>query len=349
MDNEWFERRTYRSSEWTVEQLVELKRRRGSTVSLVIPARDEAATVGGIVARVRTALQEEAPLLDEIVVMDSDSTDDTGARARAAGAAVHRVGDVRPELGHHRGKGEAMWKSLFVTSGDIIAFMDADLVEWDTHFVSGLLGPLLTEPGVSLVKGFYDRVLDRSGTAGEPRGAGRGPGTGGPDGPGDTDGSGEAASHGGGRVTELVARPTIALRWPQLSGVVQPLSGEWAIRRGLFERLSVPTGYGVELAVLVDTALRYGVDAVAQVDLGRRAHRHQSLRGLGAMATELLAVADRRAGIDHGADSVRIRQFGAGERRGRPLDSTVSIVERPPAAEVGAGDAEVLEGVVGRC
>ncbi|OOC53303.1 MULTISPECIES: glucosyl-3-phosphoglycerate synthase [Nocardiopsis] len=336
MDNEWFERRTYRSSDWTVDRLVELKRRRGSTISLVIPARDEAATVGGIVARVRAQLQEKAPLLDEIVVMDSDSADDTGARARGAGAVVHRVGEVRPELGHHRGKGEAMWKSLFVTSGDIIAFMDADLVEWDTHFVSGLLGPLLTEPGVSLVKGFYDRVLDRPGTAGRPHGTG-----------GEV--SEEAVSHEGGRVTELVARPTIALRWPQLSGVVQPLSGEWAVRRDLFERLSVPTGYGVELAVLVDTALRYGVDAVAQVDLGRRAHRHQSLRGLGAMATELLAVADRRAGIDHGTDAVRIRQFGAGEQRGQPLNSTVSVVERPPAAEVGAGDAEVLEGVVGRC
>ncbi|WP_150244277.1 glucosyl-3-phosphoglycerate synthase [Nocardiopsis quinghaiensis] len=341
MDNEWFERRTYRSSDWTVDRLVELKRRRGSTISLVIPARNEAATVGGIVARVRAELQEEAPLLDEIVVMDSDSTDDTGARARAAGAVVHRVGEVRPELGHHRGKGEAMWKSLFATSGDVIAFMDADLVEWDTHFVSGLLGPLLTEPGVSLVKGFYDRVLDRSGTAGKPHGTGGGPGT---EGPEET-----AASHEGGRVTELVARPTIALRWPQLSGVVQPLSGEWAVRRELFERLSVPTGYGVELAVLVDTALRYGVDAVAQVDLGRRAHRHQSLRGLGAMATELLAVADRRAGIDHGTDAVRIRQFGDGERRGQQLDTTVHIVERPPAAEVGAGDTEVLEGVVGRC
>jgi len=345
VENAWFARRTYRSSDWTVERLVELKRRRRTTVSLVIPARDESATVGGIVARVREELAEDAPLLDEIVVMDSDSVDDTAAVARAAGATVHRVADVRPDLGHHRGKGEAMWKSQFVTSGDIVAFLDADLVEWGTHFVSGLLGPLLTEPRVSLVKGFYDRVLDLPGSPGAPEG----------------DASGHAASYEGGRVTELVARPTIALRWPALSGVVQPLSGEWAVRRDLFSQLSVPTGYGVELAVLVDTHLRRGVDAVAQVDLGRRAHRHQSLRDLGAMATELLAVADRRSGLDRGSDRVEIQQFGSGEGRGRPRATAVSVVERPPAAEAGAGaaphggvagDAGLrggLEGVANRC
>ncbi|WP_304454367.1 glucosyl-3-phosphoglycerate synthase [Nocardiopsis sp. YSL2] len=303
MDNEWFGRRTYRWSDWTLEGLAELKRRSGTTVSLVIPAKNEAATVGGIVARVRAALVEDVPLVDELVVMDSDSTDDTGALAGAAGARVHRVVDVRPDLGHHRGKGEAMWKSLFVTSGDVVAFMDADLVEWDTHFVSGLLGPLLSEPGVGLVKAFYDRVLDHGG----------------------------AGTNEGGRVTELVARPTIALRWPELAGVVQPLSGEWAVRRELLRDLPVPTGYGVELAVLVDTYLRRGTDAIAQVDMGRRAHRHQSLRGLGMMATELLAVADRRAGVGQGREAVEVRQFGTG---GRTTTRTVSVVERGPAARV---------------
>ncbi|WP_053618720.1 glucosyl-3-phosphoglycerate synthase [Nocardiopsis sp. NRRL B-16309] len=305
MDNEWFVRRTYRWSDWTVERLVELKRRGGTTVSLVIPAKNEAATVGGIVSRVRAALVEDVPLVDELVVMDSDSTDDTGALARAAGARVHRVMDVRPDLGHHQGKGEAMWKSFFVTSGDVVVFMDADLVEWDTHFVSGLLGPLLTEPGVGLVKAFYDRVLDQAGAG--------------------------AGTNEGGRVTELVARPTIALRWPELAGVVQPLSGEWAVRRELLRDLPVPTGYGVELAVLVDTYLGRGADAIAQVDMGRRAHRHQSLRGLGAMATELLAVADRRAGLGQGREEVEVCQFGTG---GRTMTRTVSVVERGPAGRV---------------
>lgn len=330
MDNAWFARRTYRSSDWSVERLVELKQRRGSTVSLVLPARDEARTVGGIVARVREELADRAPLLDEIVVMDSDSADDTAAVARAAGATVHRVADVRPDLGHHRGKGEAMWKSQFVTCGDIVAFLDADLVDWGTHFVSGLLGPLLTDPGVALVKGFYDRLLARPGDPG--------------------------ASYEGGRVTELVARPTIALRWPALAGVVQPLSGEWAVRRDLLAELPVPTGYGVELAVLVDTHLRRGLDAVAQVDLGRRGHRHQSLRDLGAMATELLAVADRRAGLDPGS-RVELHQFPPGERPGRPSATAVSVVERPPAAGTGpahgaTGRPEAVdgrEGVSGRC
>lgn len=311
MDNGWFERRTYQWSDWRPELLVDLKRHSGTTVSLVIPARDEEATVGGIVARVRTELVERFPVLDEVVVMDSDSTDATAARARAAGATVHHVADVRPDLGHHPGKGEAMWKSLLVTSGDVVAFLDADLVEWDTHFVSGLLGPLLTEPGIALVKAFYDRLLDRPG----------GPST-----------------IEGGRVTELVARPTLALRWPELSGVVQPLSGEWAIRRELFEQLSVPTGYGVELAALIDTYLRLGVDAVAQVGMGRRAHHHQSLHGLGAMATELLAVADRRVGLDRGDDTVQLRQYGTG---GRPMTNTVGLTERLPAAEVGPETAQV--------
>ncbi|MDT0330568.1 glucosyl-3-phosphoglycerate synthase [Nocardiopsis lambiniae] len=321
MSDTWFDHRTYRHTDWTVQRLVDLKRRRGLTVSLVIPARDEQATVGGIVSRVRADLMERAPLLDEIVVMDSDSTDDTGRVAREAGAVVHRVVDVRPDLGHRRGKGEAMWKSQFVTSGDVIAFLDADLVEWGPHFVSALLGPLLTEPGVRLVKGFYDRLLDLPG--------------------------GGRVSHEGGRVTELVARPTLALRWPALSGVVQPLSGEWAIRRDLFAQLSVPSGYGVELAVLVDTHLRCGVDAIAQVDLGRRAHRHQSLRGLGAMATELLAIADRRSGIDHGSE-VPIRWFDTADEQGRPRTGTVGIVERPPAVGVGPERPRVLGGAVGR-
>ena len=221
----------------------------------MVPARNEAATVGDVVGRVREALMETTALLDEIVVIDSDSTDDTHAVAIGAGAVVHRSREIRPDLGTHPGKGEAMWKSLFVTRGDLLVFMDADLVDWDTHFVPGLLGPLLTGDGVALVKGFYERPLRED--------------------------AGGGASLEGGRVTELVARPLIALEWPELSWLVQPLAGEWAVRRDLFERLSVPTGYAVELAALIDTLRLLGPDAIAQVDLGRRAHRHQALRDLG--------------------------------------------------------------------
>ncbi|WP_243059051.1 glucosyl-3-phosphoglycerate synthase [Nocardioides sp. SR21] len=263
----WSECNTHHWDEWTLTDLLAAKADR--TVSLVVPARNEAATVGDVVSRVREALVDTVALLDEIVVIDSDSTDDTYDVATDAGAVVHRSAEIRPDLGTEPGKGEAMWKSQFVTRGDVLVFMDADLLDWDTHFVPGLLGPLLTRPEVDLVKGFYER----------PMGSGAG-----------------AVPFEGGRVTELVARPLIALLFPELGGLYQPLAGEWAVRRSLFERLSVPHGYAVELAALVDTERTRGIDAIAQVDLGTRAHRHQSLRDLSGMATQIMAAALARVG-----------------------------------------------------
>ncbi|MCW2797193.1 glucosyl-3-phosphoglycerate synthase [Nocardioides sp.] len=302
----WFDRNTHHWDEWPLPSLLEAKG--DQRVSLVVPARNEATTVGDVVTRVREALVDTVALLDEIVVIDSDSTDDTYAVATDAGAVVHRSAEIRPDLGSVPGKGEAMWKSLFVTSGDVLVFMDADLVEWDTHFVPGLLGPLLTRPEVALVKGFYERPL----LVGEGAGA-----------------------YDGGRVTELVARPLIALEYPSLSGLVQPLAGEWAVRRSLFESLAVPTGYAVELAALVDTLALRGLDAIAQVDLGRRAHRHQELLDLGAMATQLLgAVASRQSGLDRSDQldrAVTLRQYRPGEGRIAPTDRAVPLSERPPA------------------
>jgi glucosyl-3-phosphoglycerate synthase len=308
-----FGRGTRHWRDWSPDDLLAAKRRSGLSVSLVIPARDEAPTIGDIVRRVRTALLVDLPLLDEVVVVDSDSGDATYAVAADAGATVHRVAEVRPDLGWAPGKGEAMWKSLFVTRGDVLVFMDADLLEWDTHFVTGLLGPLLTDPTVSLVKGFYERPL------------GTDPGT----------------AYDGGRVTELVARPLIALHFPELGGLVQPLAGEWAVRRSVFETLEVPTGYAVEFAALVDTARAYGVDAIAQVDLGRRAHRHQPLRDLGAMATQILAAADRRldrtAAGDRDAaapDRVALRQFPATTDGVREATRLVRLGSRPAAVSL---------------
>ena len=153
--DDWFARRTHRWQDWSFEQLQEAKQVTGTRVSLVVPARNEAATVGAVVTRLRGALMGTADLVDEFVVIDSDSTDDTFAIAEDAGAVVHRAADIRPDLGTVPGKGEAMWKSVFVTSGDVLVFIDADLLDWDTHFVPGLLGPLLTDPQVALVKGFY--------------------------------------------------------------------------------------------------------------------------------------------------------------------------------------------------
>lgn len=297
--------------DWSLQDLLRAKAETASSVSLVVPARNEAATVGDVVSRVREALMETVDLVDEIVVIDSDSVDETYAVAESAGAVVHRSAEIRPDLGSHPGKGEAMWKSLFVTSGDLLVFMDADLHDWDTHFVPGLLGPLLipyaagADRGqeVQLVKGFYQRP--------------------GADGPLE-----------GGRVTELVARPLIALLFPELANLVQPLAGEWAVRRRWFASLPVPTGYAVELASLVDTVRRGGPDAVAQVDLGVRAHRHQALRDLGGMATQILAAALHRVGVAPtaaaaaGADEAVLRQFLRGLE---PVDRVVPTLERPPA------------------
>jgi glucosyl-3-phosphoglycerate synthase len=303
----WSARRTHHWDDWTLEALADAKAASGTRVALVVPARNEAATVGDVVGRVRERLVETTALLDDIVVIDSDSTDDTFAVAAEAGARVHRSADIRPDLGTVPGKGEAMWKSLFVTDADVIVFMDADLLDWDTHFVPGLLGPMLTADDVVLVKGFYERpMLDP--TAG--------------------------GAYEGGRVTELVARPLIALCFPELAGLVQPLAGEWAVRRDHFASLSVPTGYAVELAALVDTVRALGTDAVAQVDLGRRAHRHQALRDLGAMATQLLAAAQRRTGAA-ARDEVALLQFGPGNGTLQAQERVVLASERPAAASYG--------------
>ena len=301
--------RTHRWQDWDLEELLRRKQETGLTTSLVVPARNEAATVGDVVGRVRSALMETTALLDEIVVIDSDSTDETHSVATAAGAVVHRSREIRPDLGSHPGKGEAMWKSLFVTRGDLLVFMDADLVDWDTHFVPGLLGPLLAEDGVALVKGFYQRPL--------------------------RDDAGNESAFEGGRVTELVARPLIALEWPALSWLVQPLAGEWAVRRDLFEQLSVPTGYAVELAALIDTHRLLGDGAIAQVDLGRRMHRHQALGDLGAMATQILA-ASRRRSTGSAPDHVGLDQHRAAGSTGTAEPETlrreIPLLERPPAA-----------------
>jgi glucosyl-3-phosphoglycerate synthase len=298
----WFSRATSPFTRWSPEQLCAQK---GATrISVVIPARNEAATIGGIVAGIRTELVEAVPLVDEVVVIDSDSTDATAAIATAKGAHTHAAGLVRPDLGTNRGKGEALWKSLFVTTGDVLVFVDGDLTAWGPHFVVGLLGPLLTEPHVRLVKGYYDRALE--------------------------DSSGRHAPQGG-RVTELVARPLLNMFWPALAQVVQPLAGEWAIRRDTFASLRVPVGYGVEMATLLDVYERHGLDAIAQVDLGERAHSHQSVHDLGVMAAEIIAVAARRHGLAESGG--QLWQFD------RALDPpwrsrAVPREERPPAASI---------------
>lgn len=309
----WFRRRTTHWPDWPVPSLLAGKRRQGAAVSVVIPARNEERTVARVVTVLAQALMSDTGLVDELVVIDSDSTDATAEVAAGAGATVYRASEVAPGLGAFPGKGEALWKSLWVTKGDLLVFVDADLTHWGPHFVTGLLGPLLADPQVLLVKGFYDRLYTGS------------------------DGS---ASADGGRVTELVARPLLSLWWPELAGVVQPLAGEWAARRELMESLPVPVGYGVELAVLLDTAREHGLDSVAQVDLGSRGHRHQASHDLAVMAAELLVVAERRRPAPgRPVPQVQLQQFvradGGVQHRSRPVPTH----ERPPVRSLPAGAA----------
>lgn len=264
-----FTARTWSHRDFDVATLVAAKAEQGLTVSVIIPARDEEATVGRVAGTFVDELMGPGGLVDELVVVDADSSDRTAEVARDAGARVVRQADVLPEAGSAIGKGEALWKGLAATEGDLVCFVDADIVDVGQRFVVGLLGPLLTEPEVGYVKATYDRPLDLGG---------------------------ELRPEGGGRVTELLARPLLAAFWPELAWLTQPLSGEYAGRRALLESLPFVRGYGVELAHLVDVAAAHGPQRIAQVDLGRRIHIHQPLDALGRMAAEILHVAvDRLA------------------------------------------------------
>ncbi len=260
--------RTFHHDDFDAAALTELKARGGHVVSVCLPARDEAGTVGAIVEDLRRTLVDRVGLVDEVVVMDDHSTDRTAAVAADAGARVLAVDDVLPELGPGEGKGEALWKSVAAAEGDLIAWCDADILDFGPRFVVGLLGPLLTSPDVDFVKGFYDRPLAEG-------------------------------AHGGGRVTELVARPTISLLCPHLASVVQPLSGEYAGRRSLLEPLPFVQGYGVDLALLIDIADLEGTGVLAQVDLGTRRHRNRPLDELGPQALAVLQAALRRVDPSH--------------------------------------------------
>jgi glucosyl-3-phosphoglycerate synthase len=300
----WFTRRSSHASQWSVARLLAAKG--ASTVSVVLPALNEQATVGRIVERIRRDLVERHPLVDELVVMDSGSGDDTIQVAAAAGARVVRREDVLPEFEPRPGKGEVLWRSLAATTGDVVAFVDSDLRDFTSVFVLGLLGPLLTDPSVQFVKATYDRPLQ----AGE-----------------------KVVATGGGRVTELLARPLLALHWPELTGFVQPLGGEYAARRSLLEQLPFASGYGVEFGLLVDVYERAGLDAMAQVDLSRRKHRNSDLHKLGRMALEILQVAEARLGR-RVEPPVVLSQFARSGDSYRISDSDMTVLERPPMAGV---------------
>ncbi|MFD6179845.1 glucosyl-3-phosphoglycerate synthase [Streptomyces goshikiensis] len=300
----WLADRSWSAADRPLDQLLERKRAAGTTVSVVLPALDEEATVGEIVSVIRRDLIDglPVPLVDELVVVDSGSTDRTAEVAAKAGARVVHRDAILPRLPALPGKGEVLWRSLLETSGEIVCFIDADLRDFSSAFVSGIVGPLLTDPGVEFVKAMYDRPL------------------------GDAPGQ-------GGRVTELVARPLLNLHWPQLAGFVQPLGGEYAVRRSLLERLPFPVGYGVELGLLVDALHTVGLEALAQVDVGVRLHRHQDGQALGRMAAAIYRTALVRLSRGHHVRP-ELTQFERGPQGFVPRTYPVDTEERPPMAGI---------------
>ena len=254
--DEWLARRTYRGADFDPEELAHQARREDLRISVCLPALNVSDTVGPIVETLRRRLMVEIPLVREIVVMDGSSTDGTRRAAEEAGARVVADREVLPRLAPGRGKGEAMWKSLAVLSGDLVVWLDADVIDFDPAFVSGLLGPLLMDPEVGYVKALYRRALG-------------------------------ADDDGGGRVTEICARPLINLFYPELAGFAQPLSGEAAGRRDLMCSVPFFNGYAVEIGLLIDICRYAGLGALAQVDLGSRRHTNQSTAALGAMASTI--------------------------------------------------------------
>lgn len=302
---------THHHADFDLSALAGFKRASNTTISVVIPALNEEATVGTVVATLVKALVDDVGLIDEILVVDADSTDRTAELADAAGAQVMRQSDVLPGSGTRPGKGEALWKGLAASSGDIIVFIDADIVDMDERFVIGLVGPLLTDETIAFTKATYDRPFRL----------------------GDT-----VAPSGGGRVTELLARPLIAAFWPELSWLAQPLSGEYAGRRELLEELPFVCGYGVELAMLVDIAERRGPDSIVQVDLGSRTHIHQPLEALGRMSAEILAVAvgrlerQGRLVLSEAMATALMQPVRAADGTLALNHHQVTIAERPPLA-----------------
>lgn len=264
----WFAESSFHHQEFgDLQRLMALKEQQGVTISAVLPTLNEAATVADIVRLARTELMEKVPFLDELLVIDSDSEDDTRDLAEAEGARVVRHPDVLPRYGSYTGKGEALWKSLYETTGDLVVWSDTDIRDWHPRFLYGTVGPLLVEPRIGYVKAFYQRPIVESG---------------------------QLKEGGGGRVTELVARPLINLFFPELSGYIQPLSGEYAGRREHLERIPFFTGYAVEIGHLIDLVERLGLNGLGQVDLDIRIHRNQELEGLSRMSFVILQAVMKR-------------------------------------------------------
>lgn len=305
----WFAENTFHSNEFAdLNSLLALKEKQGVTISIGLPALNEEKTVGKVIGLLKKSLMEDLPLVDEIVLIDSMSTDKTVEIAESMGVPVYRHPEILPEVGSNRGKGEALWKSLYALKGDIVAWIDTDITNIHPRFIYGILGPLLKRPDVQYVKGFYQRPIKV----------------------GD-----QLQAYGGGRVTELVARPWFNLFYPELSGIVQPLSGEYAGRRTALEKMPFFSGYGVETGLMIDLLDAYGLQGIAQTDLEERVHHNQPLVGLSKMSFAILQVfimrLEKRYGVQLLDKANRTMKIVAQGPERFALDvAEIGDVERPP-------------------
>jgi len=263
MNDNWIKKFSFHYSEFDdLNLLVAEKKRKNLTISLCLPTLNEEKTIAKEILIMKSELMTRYELLDEIVVVDSGSSDDTREVAAAYGATVYEASEILPGLEKYRGKGENLWKALYITKGDIIVYLDADIKNIHHRFAYGLLGPLLLYDNIKYSKAFYDRPI--------------------------AIGKNKIRPTGGGRVTELVVRPLFSLFFPELTQILQPLSGEYAGYREVFESIPFPIGYGVETSMILDIFIKWGLDVIAQVDLDRRIHRNQDTKALGKMSFMIL-------------------------------------------------------------
>tara|TARA_R100001143_G_C3361305_1_gene136503 strand:+ start:15319 stop:16290 length:972 start_codon:yes stop_codon:yes gene_type:complete len=308
----WIDNNTYHHSEfWDLKKLVDIKEKKNLKISLCLPTLNEEKTIGKEVIIFKSEMMERYPLLDEIAVIDSGSTDKTLEVAKNYGADTYLASDILPHLEQKRGKGENLWKAIYQLKGDIIVYVDADISNIHPRFVYGLLAPLIYRDEIKYVKGFYDRPLALSGGV---------------------------RTTGGGRVTEILVRPLFSLFFPDLTAMIQPLSGEYAVRREILEEIAFPIGYGVETSHLIDVYSKFGLEAFAQTDLDKRVHENKPTQDLGKMSFGILQTFIKRAkalGILDKADhTTLLRQFQA--KRDQYEQKLIEIIEdeRPPMIEI---------------
>jgi glycosyltransferase involved in cell wall biosynthesis len=311
--DKWFAENTFSANEFNnLERLYHRKLEQGLTISLALPTLNEEETVGNVIRIIKQALMDKIPLLDEMILIDSNSSDRTRQIARSYNIPVHIHQNILPQYGERHGKGEALWKSLYVTHGDIVIWIDTDITNIHPHFVFGLIGPLLHRPNLKFIKGFYLRPIRVGGTT---------------------------HARGGGRVTELTARPLLNLFYPALSGFIQPLSGEYGGRRQVLEQLPFSCGYGVEIGLLIDILERYGLEALGQVDLIKRLHRNQPLTSLSKMSFAIIQAVirkiDRRDGLQLLQDVNRAMKLIRHEEHRFFLEvERIAELQRPPMIEI---------------